>query len=682
MRCLDYVNIKQGTKSVPRFSNGNTLPMTQMPFGMGGFVPQTTSDRGNWFFYPEDRSLEGVRLTHQPSPWVGDYGCITFMPQEGEVYSNVNNRWSGYRPEEAVVRPDYLKLDFLRYNAVLELAPTERGAAIKIDYQGNLTPRFAIMPVYGECGFELDTQNKRVTGYTNAQRGNTAVEFKMYFVFEFSCGIDSDETYITKDSGEFVKGTVTSGIGTGINVALKGKNVEIKMASSYISAEQALENLNSELVKLSFQQAKDNAMNEWEKWLGKVEIETHNEEQMKTFYTCLARMFLYPHINYEIDKNGDEIHYCPHNGKIANGKTYTNNGLWDTFRTVYPFLSVVAPEKYAEILEGFINIYKDCGWLPKWPAIGELGYMPGTFIDAVIADAAVKGIIKGELLETAFEGMLKHSKISPEDGRYGRIGVTEYNQYGYVPRHLRECVNNSLDSYYGDYCIAQVAKILGENDLYSEYMDRSQNYKVLFDKETGFMRGKDIDGVMKENFNPLDWGDEYTEGSAYQTSFAVHHDFEGLTVLYGGKENFLKKIDEVFATPPKYNAGGYHGEIHEMTEMAAVDFGQCAISNQPSFHIPYLYAFLGEQDKTNYWVEKIANELFSYKDDGFPGDEDNGTMAGWYVFSCLGFYPLCPGKAEYVKGKMLVKSAKINGRDFDIDKFHGNMISHDNLLKL
>lgn len=679
MGLLDYVNIKQGTKSVPRFSNGNTLPMTQMPFGMGGFAPQTASDRGSWFFHPEDRSLEGVRLTHQPSPWIGDYGCIAFMPQEGDAYSNVNNRWSGYRPEEAVIRPDYLKLDFLRYNAKFQLAPTERGAVMKINYCGNLTPRFAIMPVYGECSFELDAKNKRITGYTDAQRDNTAVNFKMYFVFEFSCDIDANDTYITKDNGEKVKGIITTGIGTGINVALVGKNVEIKMASSYISKEQAIINLNTELKNLSFEQVKDNAANEWEKWLRTIEVECYSEEQYKTFYTCLARMFLYPHKSYEIDKTGKEYHYCPHNGKTAMGKTYTNNGFWDTFRTVYPFLSIVAPEKYAEILEGFINIYRDCGWLPKWPAIGENGSMPGTFIDALIADAAVKGIIKGELLETAFEGMLKHSKIKAEDKRFGRIGVEEYNQYGYVPRHIHESVNNSLDSHYGDYCIAQVAKVLEKEDLHNEYMVRSQNYKLLFDKETGFMRGLDINGKMKENFNPVDWGDEYTEGSAYQTSFAVHHDFEGLAELYGGKENFIKKIDEVFATPPKYNRGGYPQEIHEMTEMAAADFGQCAISNQPSFHIPYLYAFLGEQEKTNYWVEKIANELFSYKDDGFPGDEDNGTMAGWYVFTCLGFYPICPGKAEYVKGKMLLKSAKINGKEFKNTKFAKNIILHNEI---
>lgn len=680
MKYIDLVNIKQGTKSVPRFSNGNTLPMTQMPFGMGGFAPQTASDRGNWFFHPEDRCIEGIRLTHQPSPWIGDYGCICLMPLEGELYPQVDLRRSGYRPHEAIIRPDYMKIELLRYKTLFELAPTERGAVMRINYNGKLTPRFAITPVYGNC--EWEERGNMILGFTDAQMRNDAVDFKMYFAFKFDCNIIESETYITKQlTGEVQNGIKTINDFDGINVALSSNNVIIKMASSYISIEQAIQNLKAETESLSFDEAKENAENAWEKMLSRVEIEAKDEKQLKTFYTCLARMFLYPHKSYEIDNIGSEIHYCPHNGKVAKGKTYTNNGFWDTFRTVYPFFSIAAPEIYAELVEGFVNTYRDCGWLPRWPAIGEFGCMPGTFIDTVIADAAVKGIIGGEVLETAFEGMLKHSKLASGDTRYGRIGVAEYNEYGYVPRHIHECVNNSLDSYYGDFCIAQVARVIGKNDLYNEYMNRSQNYKLLFDRETGFMRGLNTEGKMKDDFDPADWGGEYTEGSAYQTSFAVHHDIEGLAALYEGKENMIRKIDEVFDTPPIYNRGGYPCEIHEMTEMAAVDFGQCAISNQPSFHIPYLYAYLGEQKKTNYWVEKIADELFSYEDDGYPGDEDNGTMAGWYVFTCMGFYPVCPGKAEYVKGRKLVKSVKINGNEIDIDCFDSSIISHEQIMK-
>jgi len=660
MKYLDYVNIRQGTRSTRRYSNGNTLPLTQLPFGMNGFCPQTKSDDGNWFYHPEDRSLEGT------------------------PYSDENRRWSGFRPEEAIIRPDYMKINLLRYKSTIELSPTERGACIRVKYNGNLIPRFAVMPVNGEYGFEVDVLNSRVYGYTTSIVKNIAVNFKMYFVLEFNCKIDISNTVFTCESGEMQNAAfdnfINSGHGSGINLALTDRNVEIKIATSYISRKQAVINLENELVDYDFNQIKSMASKKWEEMLSKVKVECYSDDQMRTFYSCLARVFLYPAKSYEIDEEGRPVHYCPHNGEIAEGVSYTNNGFWDTFRTVYPLLSIISPEKYAEILEGFINIYKDCGWLPKWPVMGEFGLMPGTYIDAVIADAAVKDIITEDLLEIALEGMIKHANVKPEDERYGRRGVLEYNRYGYVPNDFHESVNHSLDSCYGDFCIAQVAKKLGKMDIYEEYTARSDNYKLLFDKSSGFMRGKNRSGEMKEIFSPFNWGGEYTEASAFQTSFAVHHDFDGLALLHGGINEIIKKIDEVFQTPPLYSVGDYGFEIHEMTEMAAVDFGQCAISNQPSFHIPYLYSYFGEIEKTAYWVEKICKELFSSEDDGYPGDEDNGTMAAWYVLSSLGFYQICPGKAEYVKGKMLVRNAKID----DVELIRGDtleIIRHEEIVK-
>lgn len=678
MKYIDYVNIKQGTKNAPRFSNGNTTCATQLPFGMAGFSPQTTSDRGNWYFHPEDRSIEGVRLTHQPCPWIGDYGHICVMPQEGiYAYADVNNRWSGYRPNESILRPDYMSIDFLRYNAKFELTPTERGAAIRVEYNGNLQPRFAVLPVKDICGYNLDAKNRRLTGFTKAHSWKIAENFAMYFAMEFDCDIDVDNCILTHPDGKTENVIEGEGECFGYNIALTKNIVNVKFATSYISVEQAKQNLIQDHSNKDFDIIRQNATDLWESFLSRIQIEAKSEEQMKTFYSCLYRMFLYPHKFHEVDEKGDIVHYCPHDGSISKGVMYVDNGFWDTFRTVYPMFSIIAPEMYNEILEGFTNIYSDTGWLPKWPSPAEVGMMPGTLIDAVVAHAAVTGSAKKHVLEKAFEGMIKHSTKSSDDGRCGRHGSEDYIKYGYIPRDkYHESVNHTLDYVYGDFCIAQTAKVLGKDDLVEYYMNSSRNYKNIFDKETGFMRGKDIFGEMKEDFNPGDWGGEYCEGSAWQNSFAVYHDFEGLAELYGGKEKFIQKLDEIFATPPKYDVGGYGSEIHEMTEMAAADFGQCAISNQPSFHIPYIYAKLGDQKKTNYWVEKLVNEAFSSADDGFPGDEDNGTMAGWYVFSCLGFYPICPGKAEYVKGKKLVNKAIINGKEFDVNTIAGNIINH------
>jgi predicted alpha-1,2-mannosidase len=291
--------------------------------------------------------------------------------------------------------------------------------------------------------------------------------------------------------------------------------------------------------------------------------------------------------------------------------------------------------------------------------------MPSTLIDAVIAEAAVNGIGSRETLENALRGMLNHANNEAPEARYGRNGISSYLKYGYVPREEhRESVNLTLDFAYGDWCIAQVARALGHEELVEEYSRRALNYRHLFDPQSGFMRGRDKDGHMASFFDPVAWGGEYTEGSAWQSSFAVPHDVEGLADLYGGRDKLLEKLDALFAEPPHYRVFGYGGEIHEMTEMALIDFGQMAISNQPSFHLPYLFAALGEQGKTDYWVERLARETFSSAPDGYPGDEDNGTTSAWYILATLGLYRLCPGSTEWVHSKRLVRSVKLLGQDF------------------
>lgn len=680
MKYINYVNIKQGTDSTQRFSNGNTLPLTQLPFAMAGFAPQTSGDNGNWFYHPKSRSLEGIRLTHQPSPWLGDYGHFCFLPQEGQVYTQNSLRWSGFRPEETILRPDYMAINILRYNAFLELTPTKRGAAIKVEYKGELQPRFAILPVKDICGYKLDCSSRMLTGFTKAHSWKIADNFALYFAMQFDCDFDEKNCFLTKPQEAMEN--VISGQGElyGYNIALTSKKVNIKLGVSYISEQQAIENLKQDHEE-DFDTLRINAEILWESYLSRIKIETKSQKIMKTFYSCLYRMFLYPHIFHEVDCNGKIVHYCPTNGKINPGVMYTDNGFWDTFRTVYPMFSIIAPEIYAEILEGYVNVYNDSGWLPRWLSPGEIGAMPGTLIDAVIAHAAVTGCYKQEVLENAFEGMLKHSTQIPPEKRYGRDGIQEYLKLGYVPNDIySESVNQTLDNAYGDFCISQTANVLGYDDCIEVYNQRSKNYANIFDSSTGFMRGKNIEGKMNPNFNPFDWGGEYCEGSAWQNSFGVYHDIEGLALLHGGNDALIEKLDELFKAPPLYNVGSYGCEIHEMTEMASADFGQCAISNQPSFHLPYLYAALGAQEKCKYWVEKLINEAFSNEDDGFPGDEDNGTMAGWYIFSCMGFYPICPGKAEYIKGIKLVDKVTINDKNIDINQIKGNTIKQSDLI--
>lgn len=645
MKLLELVNIKQGTDSKSRFSNGNTLPIVQIPYGFAAFAPQTDSSRGNWFYHPTDRSFEGIRLTRQPSPWIGEQGAICILPQRDIPYERPGMRWSGFRPGDAVLQPHYMRFDLLRARAEIELTPTNSGACLRVSYKDTQKDNFiSVLPVDMHCDYCV--QDNVVSGYTECvslqkERKNA----KVYFVLEFSNDAISD-VIVREDSA---------------HIKLSQKVTEIKFSTSLISVEQAMINLKREHTYKDFEDLKQKNESIWEEYLSRISIETDDKDVLRTFYSCMYRFLLYPHKAYELDTDGNPIHYSPGKDCVVEGYHYTDNGFWDTYRTVYSMMALVDFDEYKQIVNSFITDYKNDGWLPRWTATEPKYCMPSTMIDAVLTDAAKRGALSNENLEIALEAMIKHANVPSEYKEFGRCGCVEYTQLGYVPNdEYNESVNLTLDAAYGDWCIAEIASQLGKCDIATEYYRRSKNYKNIFDYETGFMRSRNKCGKFRDEFFSESWGLDYTEASAYQTSFAVQHDFEGLAELHGGKEKFIKKLDEFFETPPIYLPGGYKNEIHEMTEMAAADWGQCAISNQPSFHIPFIYAYFGETKKCEYWIEKICREGFSWRDDGFPGDEDNGTMACWYMFCCMGIYPLTPGKTEFIKFNGLVNNTKIN----------------------
>jgi len=654
MKYIPYVNIKMGTKSHPRRSYGNTLPLTQIPFGVAPFCIQTES-RNGWFYHPDHEFAEGVRLTHQPSPWIDDYGTFVMTPQNDVVANTAAGAWSGYRIQDSVQRPDYLRLTFLRSNATFELTPTERGAAIRVTYGDERPSVLSFLPVKGNYTYRYDEKTNTLYGTTDGHSQDVAVNFKMYFVIRFLGDCVDAERITLGGEGE----------GAFAHIGVKERQLEARVGISYISEDMAVAAIDRECGEFSFDALRSMAEADWEEKLHRIEIETDDEEQMKTFYSCMYRPFLFPRKAYELDADGNPVHYTPADGKTRPGVRYTDNGFWDTYRTVYPLYTLIARDEFAEMLEGFVNDYLECGWLPRWPSLGEVGCMPSTLIDAVIAEAAVNGIGSREVLENALKGMLHHANNEClTDRRYGRNGALSYLKYGYIPRdEQRESVNLTQDSAYGDWCIATVARVLGHDELVDEYMARSKNYAKIFDKKTGFMRGLDTQGKPADFFDPCTWGGEYTEGSAWQNSFAVPHDVEGMAELHGGKEALIAKLDELFSTPPRYRVFGYNKEIHEMTEMAAVDLGQMAISNQPSFHLPFLFAALGAQHKTDSWVERLAREAFNSSDAGYPGDEDNGTTSAWFILATIGRYRLCPGKPEWIQCRRLVKSVKIMGKD-------------------
>lgn len=678
-----YVNIKQGTNSNSRFSRGNTLPLVSAPFGMNSFALQTCIRDDPWYYHPTHRQCEGIRLTHQPSPWVRDYGHFVMLPQCGEAYPKADTRSSGFT--EVDMNPGHLAVKFHRYHAAMALVPTERCAIMELLWDTDETPRFSLLPFDFATQVQLDPERRTLCGWTNAYGDGTRKDFKSYFELHFDKPIDVERTLLTQNNGDTCPGYSGSGVGTGISIAFRmkrGEKLTVRLGTSYLSGEMASLAIDRELGEKTFAQVKTETNAAWNGLLSRIAVED-TEERLRTFYSCLYRCFLFPHTFHEFDPQGNPVHYAASTGECAPGVMYTDNGFWDTFRTLYPLFSLLIPDKLQEMLQGYLNFYKEEGWLPKWVSPGERSIMPGALVDIVLADAAVKGLLSHEQMELALEGMLKNANLPDEQRRHGRIGVEDYCRLGYVPcDKYGESANNTLDAAYCDFCIAQVAALLGKEQIQQEYLQRSKAYRNLFDPQVGFIRGKKADGTFPPNFSPIRWGGEYCEGAAWQNGFGVQHDVEGLCGLYGGKAALEAKLDELFATPPDFLIGTYPCEIHEMTEMSAADFGQCAISNQPSFHLPYLYAAIGRRDKAAHWVHRIMAEGFSAEN--FPGDEDNGSMAAWYVFGVLGLYPLCPGKAEYLGIGTPAKSVALhlpNGQTVQLADELPCLIAHHSLMK-
>lgn len=647
-----YVNIKQGTKSSYNYSNGNTLPLISMPFGMAAWSPQTKAEKAGWYYHPEDRHLFGLRLTRQPSPWIRDYGHLLFAPQSGPMSDGRERQSSSFRQDEMELRPNYVRARLRRYRTEIELSPTMRCGAMRLTYHERDRARFMVDLIEGHGRLVVDTQAGEVHGYTNANSGGASDAFVMYFCLKFDAAISTENSAIIDSAGNSLgnKGATGEGLVAYVGFELPSSGiVNAVFASSFISLEQARLNAEREIGAKDLQTIRDEAASAWQERLDAIVVESEDEQQLKTFYSCLYRTCLFPHTLHEIDANGQKIHRNPLDGSIKEGPMYSDIGFWDVYRTSLPLYSLLWPSLYGEMLDAWVSVYRSNGWLPKWLSPGERSAMPGTLIDVVMADAYAKGIHFDA--EGALEGMLKHAFLpSPRDG-LGRRGLEDYKKLGYLPYDLyHESINNSLDYVYGDFCISRMAEGLNRREEAAGLLERASNYRKLFDAEVGFMRAKSSQGEWRPDFDPFEWGNGYCEGGPWQCSWAVQHDLLGLADLMGGRKALSEKLDELFRTPPYFRVGSYGFEIHEMSEMAMVDFGQFAISNQPSFHIPYIYTALGEPHKTQYWVRKAMRELFSSEADGFPGDEDNGSLAAWYLFGAIGLYPLTPGVPEYVLG--------------------------------
>lgn len=656
----DLVNLLQGTNSYHGFSQGNCLPIIARPFGMAHWSPQT--DEGQWLFDRRTRKLQGFRLTHQPSPWMGDYGHFTIMPQAGPLALSAGQRASSYRLDKSVLTPYFAKTNLIRYRTSLEMTPTERCAIFRFNFPATEVGRVIIDTFRGESSVEFHPDDNTIAGFTRASSGGTPENFASYFVASFSRPWQKASRFQSGRDPQPTESATGERIGAYAEFAESGEPLEMRVATSFISIEQARLNLEQEIGARSFEEVKAEGQAIWNRALGRIEIEGATDDQRRTFYTCLYRTQLFPRQFHEYDRDKKAIHYSPYDGRIHDGVLYTDNGFWDTYRTVYSLLSIVYPERWEEIIAGWANAAKESGWFPRWPSPGHRACMIGTHIDAVMADAVAKGCRSFDW-EEAYAALRRNAfDVGDPDENYGRRGIREFAELGYVPVDKYHAASAcTMDYAYNDWCIAQVAKALGKQEDYQRLMARASHYKNVYDSETGFMRGRNTDGGWEVPFREFQWGGAYVEGGPWQSTWAVPHDPAALIALMGGEEKFVAKIDAMLAAPPYFDIGTYGGEIHEMTEMAVADFGQYAQSNQPVHHVLSLYACAGRPDKFQYWARRILSDYYS--DEALPGDEDNGEMTAWYVLNALGIYPLCPGNPSYIIGSPLFPKATVRLRD-------------------
>ena len=670
---VDYVNPLIGTQSTFDFSTGNTYPAIARPWGMNFWTPQTGKMGNGWTYSYTEKKICGFKQTHQPSPWINDYGQFSIMPVVGAPEFDADKRasWFGHKGES--VKAYYYKVYLADYDVVTEFSPTERAALFRFTFPES-KDSYIVVDAFDKGSYiKIDKANNRIIGYTTRNSGGVASNFKNYFVVEFDKPFEYVSTFVNgkleKDATEQQANHVGAVIGFATS---KGEQVNARVASSFISHEQAAINLK-ELGNDSLEEVTEKGRKAWNDVLSRIEVEGGNLDQYRTFYSCLYRATLFPQKHHEINAEGEVVHYSPHNGKVEKGYFYTGTGFWDTFRSLFPLLNILYPSENQKMQEGFVNVYRESGFFPEWSSPGHRGCMIGNNSASVLADAYLKGV-KVEDTETMFEGILHGTKnVHPKVSSSGRLGHEYYNTLGYVPYDVKinENTARTLEYAYNDWCIYRLAKELKrpqeEIDLFAK---RAMNYRNVFDKETNLMRGRNKDGKFMTPFSPLKWGDAFTEGNSWHYTWSVFHDPQGLIDLMGGEKVFVEMLDSVFTVPPHFDDSYYGFPIHEIREMTVMNMGNYAHGNQPVQHMIYLYNYAGEPWKTQYWARQVMDRFYTPTPDGYCGDEDNGQTSAWYIFSALGFYPVCPASDEYVMGAPLFKKATIhleNGKTFEIN---------------
>ena len=702
---VDYVSTLVGTESKIQLSTGNTYPAVAMPWGMNFWMPQTGKMGNGWAYVYSADKIRGFKQTHQPSPWINDYGQFSILPITGKAEFDQDKRASWFSHKAEIATPYYYRVYLADYDIVAELAPTERACAMRFTYPEN-DKSFVVVDAFDKGSYvKILPEKQMIVGYTTKNSGGVPDNFKNYFVVKFDKPFTYKAAVADGTVGEGNTEATCNHAGAIIGFQTKrGETVNVQVASSFISEEQALRNLG-ELKDGCFDRIKAEGRKTWNNVLGKIEIEDQNIDHKRTFYSCLYRSVLFPRSFFEYDAQGKVVHYSPYNGKVLPGYMFTDTGFWDTFRCLFPLLNVMYPSMNTKMQEGLVNAYKESGFLPEWASPGHRGCMVGNNSASIVADAYLKGL-RGYDAEELWKAVVHGANnVHPTVSSTGRLGHEYYNTLGYVPYDVKinENVARTLEYAYDDWCIYKFGKALGKSEKeLKPFLARAYNYKNVFDPETKLMRGRNKDGKFQSPFSPLKWGDAFTEGNSWHYTWSVFHDPQGLINLMGGKQNFNQMLDSVFNVPPLFDDSYYGGVIHEIREMQIMNMGNYAHGNQPIQHMIYLYGYSGQPWKTQYWIREVMDKLYNAHPDGYCGDEDNGQTSAWYVFSAMGFYPVCPGSNQYVlgvpyfdkltlhleNGKSLTVTAKgnsdntryVNAMTLNGETYNHNYLTHDAVM--
>ncbi|TQK51291.1 putative alpha-1,2-mannosidase [Streptomyces sp. SLBN-118] len=684
----DYASTVRGTNSSGSFSRGNTFPATAVPHGFNFWTPATNSASKSWLYeYARGNNADNLptvqafSASHEPSPWMGDRQTFQLMPSAaaGTPDTDRAKRALPFRHEKETARPHYYGVTF-ENGLKAEIAPSDHAAMMRFTYPGD-DASVIFDNVTKEGGLTLDPATSSFTGFSDVKSGLStgATRLFVYGVFDAP---------VTSSGSEGVSGHLRFSAG-------EDRTVGLRIATSLISVDQAKKNLADEIPQgTRFERVKDRARAAWDDLLGKVEVEGANRDQLTTLYSSLYRLYLYPNSGFENTGTTSRPRhqyaspFSPMTGpdtptrtgaKIVDGKVYVNNGFWDTYRTTWPAYSLLTPAKAGELVDGFVQQYKEGGWISRWSSPGYADLMTGTSSDVAFADAYVKGVDFDA--EAAYEAALKNATVVPPWSGVGRKGMETSPFLGYASTQTHEGLSWSLEGYLNDYGLAKMGQALHKKTKKARYqeesayfLNRARNYVTLFDSRAGFFQGRDLKGdwrVPSEQFDPRVWGYDYTETNGWGYAFTAPQDSRGLANLYGGRAALGEKLDAYFSTPetasPEF-VGSYGSVIHEMTEARDVRMGMYGHSNQVAHHVTYMYNAASQPWKTQEKVREVLSRLYTGSEigQGYHGDEDNGEQSAWYLFSALGFYPLVMGSGEYAIGSPLFTKATVhleNGHD-------------------